>query len=156
MYLISSCLSDFNFLLEFISTQNCILQLFVYLTIFRFIHQKFHNAKNFMFRESDSDSHSVVSNSLRPMYCSGKVLCPWNSPGKNNGVGQSVSSVTESCPTLCDSMDCRTPGFPVHHQCPKPTQTHVHLVNNAIQPSHSLLSPTPPAFNLSQHQGLFQ
>ena len=128
MYLISSCLSDFSFLLEFISTQNCILQLFVYLTIFRFIRQKFHNAKNFMFSESesDSDSHSVVSNSLRPLYYSGKVLCPWNSLGKNNGVGQSVSSVTESCPTLCDSMDCSTPGLPIHHQLPKFTQTHGH------------------------------
>ena len=53
-------------------------------------------------------------------------------------------------------MDCRTPGLPVHHQLPEFTQTHVHWVSDAIQPSHPLLSPSPPAFNLSQHQGLFQ
>ena len=66
------------------------------------------------------------------------------------------SSVTPSCPTLCDPMDCSTPGLPVHHQLPEFTQTHVHWVGDAIQPSHSLLSPSPPAFNLSQHQGLFK
>ena len=56
----------------------------------------------------------------------------------------------------CDSMDCSTPGLPVHHQLPEPAQTLVHWVGDAIQPSHPLLSPSPPAFNLSQHQGLFQ
>ena len=66
------------------------------------------------------------------------------------------SSVAQSCPTLCDPMDCITPGLPVHHQLPEFTQTHVHWVGDAIQPSHSLLSPFPPAFNLSHHQGLFQ
>ena len=68
----------------------------------------------------------------------------------------SVSSVTQSCPTLCDPMDYSMPGFPVHHQFPDPTQTHVHRVSDAIQPSNPLSSPSPPAFNLSQHQGLFQ
>ena len=58
--------------------------------------------------------------------------------------------------TLCDPMDCSMPGFPVHHQLPEFTQTHVHWVGDAIQPSHPLSSPFPPAFNLSQHQGLFQ
>ena len=53
-------------------------------------------------------------------------------------------------------MDCSTPGFPVHHQLPEPAQTHVHWVGDAIQPSHPLSSPTPPAFSLSHHQGLFQ
>ena len=53
-------------------------------------------------------------------------------------------------------MDCSTPGFPVHHQLPEPAQTHVHQVGDAIQPSHPLLSPSPPAFSLSQHEGLFQ
>ena len=67
-----------------------------------------------------------------------------------------VCSVAQSCLTLCDPMDCSTPGFPVHHQFPKPTQTHVYHVSDAIQPSHPLLSPSPLAFNLSQHQGLFQ
>ena len=62
-----------------------------------------------------------------------------------------LSSVTQSCPTLCDPMDCNTPGFPVHHQLPEFTQTHVHLVCDAIQPSHSLSSPSPPTFNLFQH-----
>ena len=66
------------------------------------------------------------------------------------------SSVAQSCPTLCDHMDCSTPGLPVHHQLPEFTQTHVHWVSNAIQPSHPLPSPSPPAFNLSQHQSLFQ
>ena len=66
------------------------------------------------------------------------------------------SSVTPSCPTLCDPMDCSTPGFPVHHQLPELAQTHVHWVSDAIQPSHPLSSPSPPAFNLSQPQGLFQ
>ena len=58
--------------------------------------------------------------------------------------------------TLFDPMDCSTPGFPVHHQFPEFTQTHVHWVGDAIQPSHPLSSPCPPTFNLFQHQGLFQ
>ena len=66
------------------------------------------------------------------------------------------SSVTQSCPTLCDPMACSTPGLPVHHQLLEFTQTHVHWVGDAIQPSHPLSSPSFPAFNLSQHQGLFQ
>ena len=65
------------------------------------------------------------------------------------------SSVAHLCLTLCDPMNHSTPGLPVHHQLPESTQTHVHWVSDAIQPSH-LLSPCPPAFNLSQHQGLFQ
>ena len=69
---------------------------------------------------------------------------------------QSVSSVTLSGPTLCNPMNHSTPGLPVHHQVLEFTQTHVHWVSDAIQPSHSLLSPSPPAFSLSQHQGLFQ
>ena len=65
-------------------------------------------------------------------------------------------SVAQSCPTLCDPIDCSRPGLPVHHQLPEFTQTHVHWVGDAIQPSHPLSSPSPPAFNLSQHQGPFQ
>ena len=127
-----------------------------------------------------------------------RLLCPWDSTGKNTGVGwhsllqrilptqgsnsyllcllqwkvdslpvapptvrealtveSSSSSVSQSCLTLCDSMDCSMPGFPVHHQLLALTQTHVHCVSDAIQPSHSLSSPSP-TFNLSQHQGLFQ
>ena len=66
------------------------------------------------------------------------------------------SSVAQLCPTLCNSMDCSTPGLPVHHQLPEFIQSHVHWVGDAIQPSHPLSSPSPPTFNLSQHQGLFQ
>jgi len=68
----------------------------------------------------------------------------------------SVSSVSQSCPTLCDPMNRSTPGLPVHHKLPEFTQTHVHWVGDAIQPSHPLSSPFPPAPNPSQHQGLFQ
>ena len=64
------------------------------------------------------------------------------------------SSVAQSCPTLCDPMNHSTPGLPVHHL--EFTQTHVHRVSDAIQPSHPLSSPSPPALNLSQHQGLFK
>ena len=66
------------------------------------------------------------------------------------------SSVAQLCPTPCDSTDYSTPGFPVHHQLLKFAQTHVHQVSDAIQPSHPLSFPSLPAFNLSQHQGLFQ
>ena len=74
------------------------------------------------------------------------------------GIFSSVqfSSAAQLCPTLCDPMNCSTPGLPVHHQIPESTQTHVHWVGDAIQPSYSLSSPSPPAFNLSQHQGLFK
>ena len=65
------------------------------------------------------------------------------------------SSVKQSCPNLCDPMNCM-PGLPVHPQLLEFTQTHVHQVGDAIQPSHPLSSPSPPALNLSQHQGLFK
>ena len=67
-----------------------------------------------------------------------------------------LSSVGQSCPTLCDPMDYTMPGFPVLHQLPELAQTHVHRVSDAIQPSHPLSSLSPPAFNLSQHQGFFK
>ena len=66
------------------------------------------------------------------------------------------SSVAQSCPIPCDPMNCTTSGLPVHHQLPEFTQTHVHRVDDAIQPSHPLSSPSPPAPNPSQHQGLFR
>ena len=65
-------------------------------------------------------------------------------------------SVAKSCPTLCNPMNRSTPGLPVHHQLPEFTQTHVHWVDDAIQPSHPLSSPSLPAFNLFQHPGLFK
>ena len=66
------------------------------------------------------------------------------------------SSVAQSCPKGCDPMNRSTPGFPVHHQLPEFTQTHAHQVGDAIQPSHPLSSPSPPAPNPSHHQGLLQ
>ena len=81
-------------------------------------------------------------------------------PSKLNLVYSSLSvqfsSVAQLCPTLCDPMNRSTPGLPVHHQLPEFTQTHVHRVRDAIQPSHPLSSPSPPAPNPSQHQSLFQ
>ena len=70
--------------------------------------------------------------------------------------GFQFGSVPQSCPTLCDPMDSSMPGFPVHHQLPEFTQTQVHWVGDAIKPSHPLSSPSPPALNLSQQQGLFK
>ena len=67
-----------------------------------------------------------------------------------------IRSVTQSCPTLCDPMNRSTPGLPVHHQLPEFTETQVHRVSDAIQPSHPLASPSPPAPNPPQHQSLFQ
>ena len=118
-----------------------------------------------------------------------RFLCPWDSPGKNTGVGchallQGIfptqgwnpfllrlmywqagslplapptgsvrfSSVAQSCLTLCNPMNRSTPGLPIHHQLPEFTQTHVHRVSDAIQPSHPLSSPSPSAPNPSQHQ----
>ena len=75
---------------------------------------------------------------------------------KTSITSHSLASVQFSCSvvSLCNPMDCSMPGFPVHHQLP--AHTHVHQAGDAIQPSHPLLAPSPPAFNLSQHQGLFQ
>ena len=74
----------------------------------------------------------------------------------NLSVSIIFSSVAQSCPTLCNPMYCSTPGLPVHHQLLEFTQTHVHRVGDAIQPSHPLSSPSPPALNLSQHRGLYK
>ena len=76
-------------------------------------------------------------------------LCTNNIP-----ISVSVSSVTQLFSTLCNPRDCSTPSFPVHHQLPGLTETHVHWVSDAIQPSHPLPPPSPPTFNLSQYQGL--
>ena len=73
-----------------------------------------------------------------------------------HAVSIQFSSVPQSCPTLCDPMNYSMPGLPVHHQLLESTQTHVHRVGDAIQPTHPLLSPSPPALYLSQHQGLFK
>ena len=137
-----------------------------------------------------------MSNSLQPFGLKpARLLCPWDSPGKNTGVGcyfflqgifptqesnlsllsllhcrqilnplnhqgsphhKLISSVDQSCLILCNPMNCSPPGLPVHHRLPEFTQTHVHRVGDAIQPSHPLSSPSPPAPNPSQRQGLFQ
>ena len=76
--------------------------------------------------------------------------------GCNQHFSHQFSSVTQSWLTPCNPMNCSTPGLPVHHQLPEFTQTHIHWVSDAIQPSHPLSSPSPPAPNPSQHQSLFQ
>ena len=81
---------------------------------------------------------------------------PPGKPQYNLTVSKTFSSVAQSCPTLCNPMDHSTPGLPVHHQLPEFTPTHVHRVRDSVQPSHPLLSPSLPALNLSQHQGLFK
>ena len=85
-----------------------------------------------------------------------KYLCITILKVRNRPFSCCCCSVSQLCSTLYNRMDCSTPGLPVHHQLPEFTQTHVHQVSDAIQPSHPLSSPSPPAFNLSQHQGLFQ
>ena len=103
----------------------------------------------FMFG-SCSDAGSLPGKSLATLQV--EPLC-W--PSRYPALLQ-LSSVAQSCLTHCDPMDCSTPGLPVYHQPLEFTQTHVHWVGDAIQPSHPLSSPFPPAFNLSQHQDLFK
>ena len=100
-------------------------------------------SKRFHFNQFSQEAkechgHSVSKNVISP-FCS-----------------HQFSSVAQLCPTLCDPINRSTPGLPVHHQLPEFTQTHVHRVSDAIQPSHPLSSPFPPAPNPSQHQNLFQ
>ena len=91
-----------------------------------------------------------------PAHCPEPVrLSPQGSGGQFWGRFTCCSAI-RSCLTLCDAMDGSIPGLPVHHHLPEPAQTRVHRVGDAIQPSHPLSSPFPPAFNLPQHQGLFQ
>ena len=92
----------------------------------------------------------------QPKCPSNQLMNRWTKCGLSIPWDIQFSSVSQLCPTLCNPMDCSMPGLPVHHQLPELTQTNVHWVGDAIQPSHPLLSPSPPAFNLSQHQGLFQ
>ena len=89
---------------------------------------------------------------------SDEYLCGWTEKKlQSTFQGQiEFSSLVQSCPTLCDPMDCSTPGFPDLHQLPELPQTHVNWVRDAIQPSHPLSPPSPPAFNLSNHRDLFQ
>ena len=104
---------------------------------------------------------------VRPQH--GRCCCPWalgvtqrgvqwrcQAGGFHSTVRVQFRSVAQLCPTLCDLMNYSTPGLPVHYQLLEFTQTHVHRVGDAIQPSHPLSPPSPPALNLSQHQGLFK
>ena len=113
-------------------------------------------------------SRSVMSDSLQP-HESHHVRPPCPSPTLGALTGEDertsfysaiasvqFSLVTQSCPTLCDPRNCSTPRLPVHHQIPEFTETHVHRVSDAIQPSHPLSSPSPPDPKPSQHQSLFQ
>ena len=104
------------------------------------------------------DSLSVLSEMtyqiIAPYLCD-LGLC-WLGPGDTRAYTTQFSSVVQSCPTLCDPMDCSMPGLPVYHQFPEPTQTYVHWVGDAIQLSHPLSSPSPPTFNLSPASGSFQ
>ena len=94
------------------------------------------------------------------MWCQGSTEASWcPSCFSSQCWGQNsvqFGSVAQSCPTLCNPMNCSTPGLPVHHQLPEFTQTHVHRVGDAIRPSHPLSSPFLPAPSPSQHQSLFQ
>ena len=110
-------------------------------------------------------TYKATQNKWVMMKISDKTLYTGEGNGKplqysflENATNSSVqfSSVAQSCLTLCDPMNCSTPGLPVHHELPEFTQTHVHQVGDAIQPSHPLPSPSPPALNLSQHQGLLK
>ena len=94
-------------------------------------------------------SYVLSAPSLRSLAGPGALVLVWlfNLP--------QFSSIAQSCLTLCDPMGCSTSGFLVHHRLPELAKTHVHRVSDVIQPSHPLLFPSPPAFNLSQHQGLF-
>ena len=89
-------------------------------------------------------------------YCYEETLQPTLSHPVDSLFYFQFSSVTQSCLTICDPMNHSTPGLPVHHQLLESTPTHVHRVGDAIQPSHPLSFPSPPALNLSQHQGLFE
>ena len=99
-----------------------------------------------------SSSATCFSSCPQSFPASGSFLTIWLFAS----VSQSVSSMAQSCPTLCNPMNRTTPGLPVHHQLPEFTHTHVHRVSDAIQASDPLLSPSPPAPNPSQHQSLFQ
>ena len=107
--------------------------------------------RSFLYSSSMYSSHlfliASASLSRRTFLSFIETIFAWNIP---------FTSVAQSCPTLCDPMNRSTPGLPVHHQLPEFTQTHIHWVSDAIQPSHPLSSPSPPAPNPSQHQSLFQ
>ena len=105
---------------------------------------------------SSNGESSRASHSYDIMKVHEETIASAFPPLSINLIFAQFSSVPQSCPTLCDPMNCSMPGLPAHHQLPESTQTHVHRVSDAIQPSHPLSSPSPPAPNLSQHHGLFK
>ena len=107
-----------------------------------------HNLVNYVMQQA----RERLPKGSEPRWCPGALLLWLDGPFPS----VQFSSVAQSCPTLCDPMNRSTPGFPVHHHLLEFTQTHVHRVSDAIQPSHPLASPSPPAPNPSQHQSLFQ
>ena len=149
-------MSYYLFVLFFLSPVLCPLFLFLPLVSFLFV-----------WKQVLQWSPSLHLPHYTPLFL---VFSNTTAQGLTDSGLSSVSSVAQSEPTdnllssvqllslvlLCNPMDCSTPGFPVHHNFPELSQTHVHQVGDAIQPSHPLLSPSPPAFNLSQHQGVFQ
>ena len=149
-------------LLSLLTSGNvCVANIYWVPTVY---HQKYsgNNSRKKEGKEPKQKQHPVVDvtgdrskvRCCKEQYCIGT----WNVRPMNQGKFSSVqfSSVAQLCPTLCDPMNCSTPGLPVHHQLPVFNQTHVHRVSDAIQPSHPLSSPSPPAPNSSQHQSLFQ
>ena len=102
------------------------------------------------------ESICIYSQCPSPGYNPHRHLHEFTANRAQNLASVQFSSVAQSCPTLCNPMKRSTPGFPIHHQLPQFTQTHVHRVSDAIQPSHPLSSPSPPAPNPCQHQSLFQ
>ena len=119
---------------------------FCYTTMW--ISWKYTNTSSFLSQAPSQPSRSSQSTELSfpciQQFPTSYLACAW------------FGSVAQSCPTLCNPMNGSMPDFHIHHQLPESTQTHVHWVGDAIQPSHPLSSPSPPALNLSQHQGLFK
>ena len=118
--------------------------------------------RNSLNKNTGVDSHSLLQGIMSTQglnlglpHCR-KIILWSESQGKLLYRFSQFSSVAQSCPSLCDPMNRSTPGLPVHHQLLEFTQTHVHWIGDAVQPSHPLSSPSPPAPSPSQHQGLFQ
>ena len=123
-------------------------------------HSKYWLRGDFTRQQRHLGSHRPQKESSAPLPLEvrspGASSAAWLPPSPFICSGLQFSSVAQSCPTLCDPMNRNTPGLPVHHQLLEFTQTHVHRVGDAIQPSHPLSSPSHPAPNPSQHQSLFQ
>ena len=126
-----------------IASAQCLPSASLFLLIFPSFTLNSTSATHWVYEGCQPSALSVSSFSLKFIHTYSPILS-----------SVQFSSVAQLCPTLCDPMDCSTPGLPVHHQLPEFTQTHVHWVGDAIQPSHPLSSPSLPALNFSQHQGL--